>query len=74
MSWVVCLSVCPSALLMGQIWELFDDVLILGAEGRQVYFGPVEEVPGWFGSMGYNVPPNTSVSDYVLDLLNNSFV
>lgn len=31
------------------------------------------QVPEWFASLHFPVPPNTSVPDFVLDLLNNSF-
>lgn len=45
------------------------------SEGHLIYFGDVSGVESWFVSrLNYPRPASTSVSDYILDLVNVGFV
>ncbi len=46
-----------------EIFYLFDDLMIL-AEGKVVYYGPVNESIDYFGERGYRCPQYTNPSDY----------
>jgi ABC-type multidrug transport system ATPase subunit len=41
------------------------DELILLCEGKIIYFGPVEEVVGYFNSLGYVIPERMDVADWL---------
>ena len=55
----------PSA----QVLAMLDDVLLLGQGGRTVYYGPAEELEGYFRRLGFAVPPQTNPADAFLDIL-----
>ena len=50
------------------IFDLFDSVLLLGAGGRMVYHGPVDESLTYFASLGYQLPGGESVADWLIDI------
>ncbi|EEY57236.1 ATP-binding Cassette (ABC) Superfamily [Phytophthora infestans T30-4] len=50
-----------------EIFELFDDVLLL-MRGRVAYHGPVQEVRGYFESLGFYCPPGRDFADFLMDL------
>lgn len=55
------------------IWKLFDNVLLL-SKGRCLYFGPAKYAMPWFSDkLGYPRDPESSVPDYLLDLVNINF-
>ncbi|KAJ3268851.1 hypothetical protein HK104_005247 [Borealophlyctis nickersoniae] len=50
-------------------FRMFDDLLLLGAGGQAVYFGPREEAVTYFDSVGFTCPPDESPSDFFMDLV-----
>lgn len=44
--------------------SLFDDVIVL-AQGRIIYAGPIEEVEDYFANIGYKCPQFTDVADFL---------
>jgi ABC-type multidrug transport system ATPase subunit len=50
-----------------EIFEMFDDVLILGKGGQTVFQGPVEECVPYFQSLGYEAPAQGNPADFVID-------
>ena len=49
------------------IVALFDKLLLL-AEGRTVYSGPLSQCAGYFESVGYPCPPGFNIADFLIDL------
>lgn len=47
-----------------ETFSLFDEVILL-AEGRLVYAGPVEEVVEYFAALGYRPPDTMDVADFL---------
>jgi ABC-type multidrug transport system ATPase subunit len=47
-----------------QVYELFDDVLLL-SNGRIVYHGPRVAVEPYFASLGFVPPPKKAVADFL---------
>ncbi|KAL3463922.1 P-loop containing nucleoside triphosphate hydrolase protein [Aspergillus heterothallicus] len=54
-------------------FQLFDQLLLLSG-GKSCYFGPVREVPSYFESIGYPVPPQTNPAEFILDMVSSDFV
>ncbi|RUS17489.1 hypothetical protein BC937DRAFT_89917 [Endogone sp. FLAS-F59071] len=52
------------------IFKMFDSLLLL-AEGRTVYFGPAQQATHYFASIGYPIPPEYNIADYLIDLTMN---
>ncbi|KAL3474110.1 ATP-binding cassette transporter [Aspergillus californicus] len=50
-----------------QAYDLFDKVTVL-YEGRQIYFGPVDQAKGYFVEMGYHCPDRQTVPDFLTSL------
>lgn len=54
-----------------EIFHLFDDLLLL-AEGRVLYHGPILGAVPYFAKQGFNCPQFTNPSDYIfMSVLNN---
>ncbi|ORX58024.1 hypothetical protein DM01DRAFT_351938 [Hesseltinella vesiculosa] len=49
------------------IFKMFDTLLLL-AHGQPVYFGPVNSVSSYFKDIGYPLPADYNVADYLIDL------
>ncbi|KAG0242721.1 hypothetical protein BGW41_003617 [Actinomortierella wolfii] len=49
-------------------FQQFDDLLLLGAGGRVVYFGPREEASAYFESIGFPTPEDESPADFYIRL------
>jgi ABC-type multidrug transport system ATPase subunit len=49
-------------------FEMFDDLLLL-SEGRQMYFGPVRNVRGYFENLGYSASREMGTAEHVLDCI-----
>jgi ABC-type multidrug transport system ATPase subunit len=47
-----------------QVYDLFDDVLLL-ANGRTLHQGPREEVEPYFGTLGFEVVGKKAVADFL---------
>eukprot|EP01125_Pyxidicula_operculata_P015123 TRINITY_DN5108_c0_g1_i1.p1 TRINITY_DN5108_c0_g1~~TRINITY_DN5108_c0_g1_i1.p1 ORF type:complete len:874 (-),score=87.48 TRINITY_DN5108_c0_g1_i1:150-2771(-) len=56
-----------------EIFEMFDDVAILGVGGRPVYLGPTEKVADWFECIGYSCPPRINPADYFIDVISGNY-
>eukprot|EP01028_Stygiella_incarcerata_P010968 TRINITY_DN598_c0_g2_i3.p1 TRINITY_DN598_c0_g2~~TRINITY_DN598_c0_g2_i3.p1 ORF type:complete len:820 (+),score=195.49 TRINITY_DN598_c0_g2_i3:24-2483(+) len=52
-----------------EIFEMIDDILLLGRGGVTVYQGPIQEMKAYFESLGFDFPRGTTVPDRVMDLL-----
>jgi ABC-type multidrug transport system ATPase subunit len=50
-----------------EIWELFDNIIIL-TKGSPVYSGPMKECVPWFESMGFQLPPFVNPAEFVIDI------
>ncbi|RAW21404.1 ABC transporter G family member 31, partial [Phytophthora cactorum] len=56
-----------------EIFELFDNVLILNA-GEVMYHGPRDQALPYFESLGFRCPPHRDTADFLLDLGTNQQV
>ncbi|GAB5035572.1 abc transporter g family protein [Nannochloropsis oceanica] len=67
---VICTIHQPRA----AIWTLFEKVMVLSS-GNQMYFGEASGAEAWFSEqLGYPRHHNTSAVDFIMDLVNISFV
>lgn len=53
-------------------FQLFDKLLLLSG-GKTCYYGPVKDVPSYFGGIGYPVPPQTNPAEFILDIVSSDF-
>lgn len=53
------------------IYEQFDKVLVL-AEGRQIFYGPVVQARRYFEEMGFECQPGANVSDFLTSVTVNT--
>ncbi|KAI8604316.1 P-loop containing nucleoside triphosphate hydrolase protein [Dissophora ornata] len=51
------------------IWNEFDNVLLLMAEGRLAYAGKADEAIGYFEQVGYPLPRHTNPPDFIIDTM-----
>ena len=51
-----------------QIFELFDDLLLLD-EGHVAYFGPRHDAVAYFSAIGFGCPATWNAADYLMDVL-----
>ena len=51
------------------IWRMLDSVMLLAPGGRLCYFGSTHDAVPYFASLGYQCPPETNPSEYLLDLV-----
>ncbi|OAQ32462.1 hypothetical protein K457DRAFT_135369 [Linnemannia elongata AG-77] len=58
----------PSPIAFNQ----FDDLLLLGQNGRVVFHGPRTEAPAYFAAIGFPVPVDSSPSDFYMDVISNN--
>ncbi|KAK3812581.1 MAG: hypothetical protein JOS17DRAFT_708785 [Linnemannia elongata] len=58
----------PSPIAFNQ----FDDLLLLGQNGRVVFHGPRTEAPAYFAAVGFPVPVDSSPSDFYMDVISNN--
>lgn len=54
------------------VFEMCDRLLLLSG-GKQVYFGPPADAQGHFQALGLEVPPRTSLAEFLLDRCNGDF-
>jgi len=52
--------------------QLFDNVLLL-SKGETVYYGPPKNSREYFRGIGYPVPENTSIGEFMVELSNADF-
>ncbi|KAJ0390213.1 hypothetical protein ATCC90586_012178 [Pythium insidiosum] len=53
-----------------EVFELFDDVLILN-QGMVVYYGPITQARSYFEALGFVCPPHRDVASFLVDLGTN---
>ncbi|GAA6042455.1 hypothetical protein JCM8097_008464 [Rhodosporidiobolus ruineniae] len=51
-----------------QLFHMFDDVVLLGQGGEQLFFGRKDEVGSWFESRGLACPEGWNPADFMLDI------
>jgi ATP-binding cassette subfamily G (WHITE) protein 2 (PDR) len=51
--------------------QVFDKVTVL-YEGRQIYFGPINEAKGFFTTMGFECPERQTTADFLTSLTSPS--
>ncbi|KAI9313001.1 hypothetical protein DFJ73DRAFT_935659, partial [Zopfochytrium polystomum] len=52
-----------------EIFETFDDVLMIAPGGRTAYLGPVRHVQRYFESLGFYFLPSSNPADVLMDIL-----
>lgn len=52
-----------------EIFQMFDDVLLLAKGGRTAFYGPEQEVQGYFEGLGYVLPQRTNPADVYMDII-----
>ncbi|KAJ3194623.1 hypothetical protein HDU67_004660, partial [Dinochytrium kinnereticum] len=52
-----------------EIFEAFDDVLLIAPGGRTAYFGPVNRVQHYFEDLGFLFPQSSNIADVLMDIL-----
>ena len=52
-----------------RVMKMFDDVLLLGRNGRTIYFGPQSEIKTYFCSLGFRFPEDENPADVYLDII-----
>ncbi|KAF9171373.1 hypothetical protein BGX20_007702 [Mortierella sp. AD010] len=53
-------------------FDQFDDILLLGQNGRVVFHGPRTEAPAYFAAIGFPTPDGASPSDFYMDVISNN--
>lgn len=52
-----------------EVFELFDDVLVMGAGGHMIYHGPTSQVRDYFtNELGFHCPPHIEFADFLVDV------
>lgn len=51
-----------------EIWNLFDNVILLARGGSVLYSGPVSESLPYFESLGYSLPEFVNPAEFLIDL------
>lgn len=52
-----------------EIFEKFDDVLLVTSSGKTAYFGPVEECKPYFETLGFVFDPASNIADVLMDIV-----
>ncbi|GKZ66701.1 hypothetical protein AnigIFM50267_000569 [Aspergillus niger] len=52
-----------------QAYDVFDKVALL-YEGRQIYFGPIDQAKSYFTELGYECPERQTTADFLTSLTN----
>jgi len=50
------------------VYDLFDNIILLGSGGKMVYHGPAKDAEVYFKTMGYTVKPGENVADWMIDI------
>jgi ABC-type multidrug transport system ATPase subunit len=54
------------------VYELFDDILLLGVGGRLVYHGPLQRAGHYFAELGLLCPANVDMLEFLVDVCNEN--
>ncbi|KAJ3097132.1 hypothetical protein HDU97_005134 [Phlyctochytrium planicorne] len=52
-----------------EIFERFDDVLLIAPGGKTAYFGPINNAKTYFESLGFFFDPDVNAADVLMDIL-----
>ena len=52
-----------------EIFQMFDDILLLAKGGRTAFYGPEGQVQGYFEKLGYALPHRTNPADVYMDIV-----
>lgn len=52
-----------------EIFQMFDDILLLAKGGRTAFYGPEGQVQGYFEKLGYALPHRTNPADVYMDII-----
>ena len=63
--------VCSIHQPRSSIWNIFDDILLLGPGGYVIYHGPRTEVLAYFAGIGHPCPADTNPAEFLIDLVSN---
>ena len=55
-----------------EIFEQFDNVILLSKGGKTAYMGPTHASINYFQSLGYIMPKNMNPADYLMDVLSGT--
>jgi ABC-type multidrug transport system ATPase subunit len=53
------------------VFSQFDDLLLL-SEGKQMYYGPIDQVRSYMTNLGYKPQPETGTAEHVIDCVSRS--
>ncbi len=63
-----CLLVSLVLLRRCSIFSMFDTCLLLGSNGNVVYSGPQRLAQSYMAFLGFYIPPNENLADFLLDV------
>lgn len=52
-----------------EIFQMFDDILLLAKGGRTAFYGLEGQVQGYFEKLGYALPQRTNPADVYMDII-----
>jgi hypothetical protein len=52
-----------------EVFQLFDQVLLLGKGGMTVYMGSTSQMPAYFEKLGFPCPSNVNPADFYMDVV-----
>ncbi|KAL3137532.1 hypothetical protein ABBQ38_004816 [Trebouxia sp. C0009 RCD-2024] len=52
-----------------EIFQMFDDILLLAKGGRTAFYGPEGQVQGYFEKLGYALPHRTNPADVYMNIV-----
>jgi ABC-type multidrug transport system ATPase subunit len=52
-----------------EVFQLFDQVLLLGKGGMTVYMGSTSQMSAYFEKLGFPCPPNANPADFYMDVV-----
>ena len=53
----------------GSVYDLLDDVFLLGPGGKPIYLGPASKACAYFAKRGFKCPSNTNIAEFLIDLV-----
>ena len=57
-----------------EIFDKFDDIMLMVPGGRVAYYGPAKEAASYFKNLGFKFPEETSEADTLMDILSEKGV
>ena len=53
----------------GSVYDLLDDVFLLGPGGKPIYLGQASKACAYFAKRGFKCPSNTNIAEFLIDLV-----